>query len=249
MTITQDSPPQDQTPDPNILQTTEESEVPPDGSPSEDDVDYRAQYLLEKQKAALAERELENLRKQNTSTPKPVETDEDDEPWDWSNPKAAIRRAVKGVVDEAVAPFREQTRKSETQEAYSQIRQELPGFSKIEDHVKFVMKQAGIDPETVTSPDLLRTFYYTTKGYLAEQGVTEEPKPKPTPRDENKKMPVQHRPSSTPMPTTTTKPAEIELTEAEDTVRRANKMSKEDWVKYRDMDPADVIKQEESNNG
>lgn len=171
----------------------------------------------------------------------------------WKDPVTANKRIFQRMLEETIAPFKQDLAKTQEMQLRDELRQELPNFSQYEPYID-QMLQSGRFGSRVNK-DLLRTLYFTARGYVAEHGGV--PTSNPSQRTDNREgnmgqgqrvpstPPPQHRPSSTPLPDSSGDGEKKlrALTENEERLRREWGMSKEEYLELQDA-PADTFMHE-----
>ena len=160
----------------------------------------------------------------------------------WDGPEDYLKRdreILLGEMREMVSPFHSDLSASKETRARIQIRSEFgEEWDRYEPVVNGLLAEGqaqglGVDP---TNTQMLRTLFYTAKGYMAAEGPKAET-PKPS-------IP-QHRPSGAPLPDETGgKPVLRELTENERRLAKEAHMTHEEYLHWQTMDEGDVIETE-----
>lgn len=161
----------------------------------------------------------------------------------WDGPEEYLERDRNVLLEEMrkmVSPFHSDLSASKETRARTQMRSEFgEEWDRYEPVVNGLLAEGqaqglGVDP---SNPQMLRTLFYTAKGYMAAEGPTPTEAPKPS-------IP-QHRPSGAPLPDETGgKPQLRELTENERRLAKESHMTHEEYLNWQEMDEGDVIKTE-----
>lgn len=217
-----------------------------------------AEQTVREQGQRLTEYEKELATR---TTPAPTSQPPADDVDFWDNPKEAVRRTVESVMGEMIAPFRENLSADREGQVRAQLRQELKHWARLEPYIDQLLVQGNFPDKS--NINLLRQLYYTAYGYVVDNGIQLEGEspaatttppsgsattPEATMSNRQSSVPPQHRPSSAPGPASSSqKPRLRELTEAEEQIRRIYKMSHEEFLRWQDATPEDVVVMERTN--
>jgi hypothetical protein len=172
----------------------------------------------------------------------------------WKNPVQTNQKVFKQLLEETIAPFRQDLARTQQAQVRTELRAELPDFERYEPYIDQMLAngQFGDAPNR----NVLRMLYFTARGYVHAQGGEAPPPRQPSTREGNmghperkpSAPPPQHRPSSTPLPKGQDgQPKLRDLTENEKVLARSWGMSKEEYLSLQEA-PADEFMQEESDD-
>jgi hypothetical protein len=162
------------------------------------------------------------------------------EPTDfYDNPRQAIREEI----GEMIAPFVSDLRESRTDRARETVRNEFGAeWNEMEPIVDNLIAQGRNAGMTINEhdPAMLRTLFYTAKGY---QNHVSGGLPQPT-KSAPPRIP-QHRPSAAPLPESGAKPALRELTENERRLAREWDMTHEEYIELQEAEADEFLREDE----
>lgn len=179
------------------------------------------------------------------TTPAPVK-----EPTDfYDDPRQAIREEV----GEMIAPFVSDLRESRADRARETMRGEFGGeWTEMEPIVDNLISQGRRAGMVINDhdPAMLRTLFYTAKGYRVHTAPPTAPGLPPAEGTVAPAAPTvipQHRPSAAPLPTGRAKPAVRELTENERRLAREWGMTHEEYIELQEAEDDEFLDKETSN--
>ena len=165
----------------------------------------------------------------------------------WREPMANVRKAVeetvKSQLQEIIQPFRDDLAVNRLAGSWSAVRSRHPDLDQFKPMIDSILSRTGV---TNPSEGQIEYNYYTAVGLAArntgETVVPASPAPPPAP-------PPQHAPSNHPIaPVGEIKPELRPLTENEETLRRHNRQTHEEFLRLQGMDERDVLAEEPSND-
>lgn len=240
--------------DPNL--TTPQTEGAQDGLPTP--VEYSHPLLKGKTPSeieALFRLQESTVREQGTMLtdlqqsqrgrpdPTPAPTAAPDPRTFWDNPAETLR----GMINEAVSPLREEIRSARNEVRAPSVRDSLrnkyPDFAALEPHVDAMIRKQGIRPEDAAE-SMLELVYHATWSNAVHNGykpTTRSSEPTHTPAGAPPVSIPQHRPSPAPTPKPAPAAAQTrELTESERRLAREYKMSDADYLAWQQEDEENV---------
>ena len=160
------------------------------------------------------------------------------------------RQAIREEVGEMIAPFVADLRESRADRARETMVGEFGAeWTQMEPIVDNLISQGRRAGMTINDhdPAMLRTLFYTAKGYQSHVGTgmaPAQPAAEAIPTPAAAPMIPQHRPSAAPLPAAGGKPALRELTENERRLAREWKMTPEEYIELQDAEADEFLDEE-----
>lgn len=161
----------------------------------------------------------------------------------FEDPLGHLRREMNA----AVAPINQEIAniKAQTQvnQAWQVAEAKFADFGKFRPYIEQMLANSNIPVASLT-PQLVESYYYGAKGYVATHNTEEAATPEASPQ---RPPPPQHRPSGAPLPQSLQGNKPRELTEDERRLSREWGMSAEEFIKWGEMDEEEVAVKEVQN--
>lgn len=170
----------------------------------------------------------------------------------WANPGKYMRqhreetiKAVKREMESLISPFIQDLSQRKVTDAWTTARSKHADFQTYEPLVRELLSRSGITNPTAETLDIM---YFTAVGYASKTGGSGAPTASApngggnNPPSQHRPAPPQHPASSQPIRQQEAGKKIRELTENERVLAKMNRMTPEEYIRYLEMDEADVSK-------